>query len=79
LPGKGRWRRTPFASVPNGTVCPDGKPERPSCLIGYHGSFWAGSGLAAFGSTRAQSETSANTQFKMLPDRMATLESRHEF
>jgi hypothetical protein len=48
LPGKSRWRRTPFASVPIGTVCPDGKLKRPSCLIGYHGSFWAGSGMSAY-------------------------------
>ena len=49
LPEKSRWRRTPFAGVPFGTVCPDGKHKRPSSLIRYHGSFWAESGRTGFG------------------------------
>ena len=60
LPEKSRWRRTPFAGVPFGTVCPDGKHKRPSSLIRYHGSFWAGSGQTAFGSINPQSGTSAS-------------------
>ena len=54
LPGKSRWRRTLFASVPNGTVCPNGKPKRPSCLISCDGSFWAGSRLSGLRSCKAE-------------------------
>lgn len=49
LPGKSRWRRTPFASVPIGTVYFDGQPNRSSSLIRCHDSFWAGSGQSAIG------------------------------
>ena len=49
LPGKSRWRRTPFASVPIGTVYFDGQPNRSSSLIRCHDSFWAGSRLSTFG------------------------------
>ena len=55
LPGNSRWCGTPFASVPIGTVCPDGQPKRPSSLIRCHGSFWAEGGLSAFGLTGTQS------------------------
>ena len=59
LPGRSRWRRTPFASVLIRTACPVGKPNRPSSLIRCHGSFWAVRGQAAFRSTSAQNGTSA--------------------
>jgi hypothetical protein len=36
-----------FISVPNGTVCPDGKPKRPWSLIRCYSSFWAVGGLPA--------------------------------
>jgi hypothetical protein len=39
LPGKSRWRRASFASVPIGTACPNGKPNRPSSLSRCHGNF----------------------------------------
>ena len=41
LLGKSRWRRTPFASVPIGTVYFDGQPNRSSSLIRCHSNFGA--------------------------------------
>ena len=60
LPRKSRWRRTLFASVPIGTACPVGKPNRPSSLIRCHGNFWAEKRQSAFGSTNGQSRLSGN-------------------
>ena len=72
LPGKSRWRRTPFASVPIGTGYFDGQPNRSSSLIRCHGSFWAGNGQAALKFEKGHCRPSAGQNAELLCIRAKT-------